>query len=59
MIWDITFSEIDGRENIVSFHSTTNYIINKTYYEERSDDHVEESIRIIKTTAKLIRMNIS
>ena len=54
----ITFSEIDDRENIVSFHNATNYIINKAYYEERSDDPVEKSIQIIKTMARLKRTNI-
>ena len=54
----LMFSEIDGKRNVVCFRHTANYIINQIYYEERSSDPVEESLRVIKTAAKLIRSDI-
>ena len=54
----LMFSEIDGKRNVVCFRQTAHYIINQRYYDERSSDPVEESLRVIKTAAKLIRSDI-
>ena len=47
-----------GRNNIVCFRNTANYIINSKWYDDRQGNIEDEAIRIIKTAAKIIRGEI-
>ena len=54
----IFFAEYKGRNNIVCFRNTANYIINSKWYDDRQDNIGDEAIRIIRTAAKIIRGEI-
>ena len=53
----ISFSDEPGRDTLIYFVDMANFIINKKF-RERKEDILEESERIIRTAANLIRADI-
>ena len=55
----IIITEINGKPNIVTFHSTAKAVLQDFYQQEKKEfDADVEKIRLIETTAKLIRNDI-
>ena len=56
---EIIVTEINGKQNVVTFFSTAKCILHEFYAQRHSSDNSEsEAIRIIETAAKLIKNDI-
>ena len=54
----VIFAEICGRRDVVCFRQMANHIINDKWYSDKQSSIEEESIRIFKCAARLIKDNI-
>jgi hypothetical protein len=54
----IFFADIDGRRNVVCFRDMANLIISDKWYSEREKSAEDDSVRIVRTAAMLIKSQI-
>ena len=54
----IFFAEICGKKNVICIRDMASRIINNRWYSEREKDFVDESQRIVRAAAKLIKAEI-
>ena len=54
----VLFTNIHGKENVVTFRTTTSKILQDYYSLPKGQDEEAEQIQIIKTVAKLIKNNM-
>jgi hypothetical protein len=55
---EIVVADRNGRKNVVCFQNTARRIINDTWYSQREEKSETESIRIVRTAAKLVKASI-
>ena len=55
---EIVVADRNGRKNVVCFQNTARRIINDTWYSQREQKSETESIRIVRTAAKLVKASI-
>ena len=54
----IVISEVNGKQNVVTLHSTASSILHDFYKQPKEQNCVDEEKRIIETAAKLIKTDI-
>ena len=54
----IFFTDVHRKESVMCFKASVSSVLNVCWYAERKSDAEEESVRVVKTTAEMIMIEL-